>query len=137
MSAFARATEVRLLDVPGRQRREHPDSKSNVRDEEIERIARELAGLQRRAALTILPQDPGPVGVAVITPYAAQARRLQARLNKAAYPNLRMRIGIVDRFQGDEECVVIVSFVNTTYAGFLEDPEPRLTSRSAVPKTSS
>lgn len=124
VSGFARATQVRLLDTPGRQRREHPDSKSNVRDEEIERIAHELAGLQRRAALTILsPGVPsGPLGVAVITPYAAQARRLQARLDKAAYPELKIRIGIVDRFQGDEECVVIVSFVNTTYAGFLRTP---------------
>jgi ATP-dependent RNA/DNA helicase IGHMBP2 len=125
VSDFARATEVRLLDIPGRQRREHPDSRSNVRDEEIERIARELAGLQRRAELTLLPprqERPGPLGVAVITPYAAQARRLHARLDQSAYPNLRIRIGIVDRFQGDEECVVIVSFVNTTYAGFLKTP---------------
>jgi hypothetical protein len=123
VSAFARDTEVRLLDIPGRQRREHPDSKSNVRDEEIKRIARELAGLQRRAALAILPSSrPATLGVAVITPYAAQARRLQASLDKGSYPDLKIRIGIVDRFQGDEECVVIVSFVNTTYAGFLKTP---------------
>lgn len=79
--------------------------------------------MQRRAELTISPSDLGdPLGVAVITPYAAQARRLQSRLNKASHPNLKIRIGIVDRFQGDKECVVVVSFVNTTYAGFLKTP---------------
>ncbi len=94
-----------------------------MRDEEIERIAGELAGLQHHSETTSPPGDrDGPLGVAVITPYAAQARRLQARLDKAAYPNLNIRIGIVDRFQGDEECVVVVSFVNTTYAGFLKTP---------------
>jgi ATP-dependent RNA/DNA helicase IGHMBP2 len=123
VSAFAGSAQVRLLDIPGRQRREHPDSKSNVRDEEIARIARELAGLQHHGVVTDPPPGrPGPLGVAVITPYAAQARRLHARLNPASYPDLKIRIGIVDRFQGDEECVVIVSFVNTTYAGFLKTP---------------
>jgi ATP-dependent RNA/DNA helicase IGHMBP2 len=123
VSSFAGAAQVRLLDIPGRQRRERPGSKSNLRDGEIDCIRDQLAGLQQHAAQIGPPRRrPGPLGVAVITPYAAQARRLQARLELERYPDLHVRIGIVDRFQGDEDCVVIVSFVNTTYAGFLKVP---------------
>ncbi len=120
VAAFAGATQVRVLDVAGRQRREHGESRSNVRDEEIDQIREQLAGLQDHAARIGPPPDhPGPLDVAVITPYAGQARRLRTRLDMSLYPDLGVRIGIVDRFQGDEACVVIVSFVNTTYAGFL------------------
>jgi ATP-dependent RNA/DNA helicase IGHMBP2 len=123
VGAFARDTQVRLFDIPGRQRRESPESKSNLRDEEIDQIAAELARLQDCAAsIAPPPKRPGPLGVAVITPYTAQARRLNARLDARRYPDLKLRVGIVDRFQGDEDCVVIVSFVNTTYAGFLRKP---------------
>jgi ATP-dependent RNA/DNA helicase IGHMBP2 len=123
VSSFASGTQVRLFDIAGRQRREGQQSKSNLRDEEIDHIRGELAGLQQHAAsIGPSPDRPGPLGVAVITPYAAQARRLHARLDLSAYPDLNVRIGIVDRFQGDEDCVVIVSFVNTTYAGFLAKP---------------
>jgi ATP-dependent RNA/DNA helicase IGHMBP2 len=120
VGAFARDTQVRLLDIPGRQRRESRESKSNLRDEEIDQITAELARLQDCAAsIGSPPERPGPLGVAVITPYAAQARRLNARLDARLYPDLKLRVGIVDRFQGDEDRVVVVSFVNTTYAGFL------------------
>ncbi|HEV7162638.1 MAG TPA: AAA domain-containing protein, partial [Solirubrobacteraceae bacterium] len=123
VSSYAQGSQVRLIDIPGRQRRERPGSKSNLRDEEIDCIRDELAGLQQHAArIGPPPRRPGPLGVSVITPYAAQARRLQTRLEPARYPDLKVRIGIVDRFQGDEDCVVIVSFVNTTYAGFLKIP---------------
>lgn len=123
VSSFAPGTQVRLLDIPGVQRREGAGSKSNLRDEEIDHIRDELAGLQQHAArVEGPPRKPGPLGVAVITPYAAQARRLRARLDLTRYPDLNVRVGIVDSFQGDEDCVVIVSFVNTTYAGFLEKP---------------
>lgn len=123
VGAFAGDTQVRLLDIPGRQRRESPESKSNLRDEEIDQIAAELARLQECAASVAPPPErPGPLGVAVITPYVAQARRLNARLDARRYPDLKLRVGIVDRFQGDEDRVVIVSFVNTTYAGFLRKP---------------
>ncbi len=38
------------------------------------------------------------------------------------YPDLNVRIGIVDRFQGDEDQVVILSIAATTVAGFLKTP---------------
>ncbi len=121
VASFAPVAQVRLFDIAGRQRREHRDSKSNVRDEEVDRIRDELAGLQEHAArVGAPPRRPRRLGVAVITPYAGQRRLLRERLDMTRYPHLNVRIGIVDRFQGDEDCVVIVSFVNTTYAGFLE-----------------
>jgi hypothetical protein len=62
------------------------------------------------------------LGVALITPYAAQARRLRAGLDLTLYPALSVRIGIVDRFQGDEDQLVILSIAATTVAGFLKVP---------------
>jgi AAA domain len=121
--SFAGDAQVRLIDVPGRQRSESSKSRSNLREEEIDCIREQLSALHEHA-MRIGPvgDPPKPLGVAIITPYAAQRRRLKKALDLTLYPALQVRIGIVDRFQGDEDCVVIVSFVNTTYAGFLKIP---------------
>lgn len=97
--------------------------KSKLRDAEIAHVRKELAVLQEAAA-SIGPPPDGPqrVGVAVITPYAAQARRLRQRLDLTLYPALNVCVGIVDRFQGDEDQVVILSVTATKVAGFLAIP---------------
>jgi ATP-dependent RNA/DNA helicase IGHMBP2 len=120
VDAFAKGTRVKLIDIPGRERYE---GKSKLRDAEIAHVRKELAVLQEAAA-SIGPPPGGPqrVGVAVITPYTAQARRLRQRLDLTLYPALNVRIGIVDRFQGDEDQVVILSVTATKVAGFLEIP---------------
>ncbi|MPM86934.1 hypothetical protein SDC9_134027 [bioreactor metagenome] len=65
--------------------------------------------------------------VAVITFYGAQARLLQKELvSSNKYRNLKLRVGTVDRFQGMEREIVIVSFVrnnNKGDIGFAKDPK--------------
>jgi ATP-dependent RNA/DNA helicase IGHMBP2 len=120
VEAFAGRTRVRLIDIPGQ---EEYDGKSKHRGAEVQHVRRELKALQDHAASTGPPQDgPQRLGVAVITPYAAQARRLRAALDLTTYPALNVRIGIVDRFQGDEDQVVILTIAATRVAGFLKLP---------------
>lgn len=65
--------------------------------------------------------------VAVITFYGAQAKLLQKELiSNNKYNNLKLRVGTVDRFQGMEREIVIVSFVrnnNKGKIGFAKDPK--------------
>jgi ATP-dependent RNA/DNA helicase IGHMBP2 len=122
VQAFAGETRVKLVDIPGREE-QGADGKSKRRPAEVEHIASELRALQAHAAP--VPPPPGArkrLGVAVITPYAAQARHLRAGLDLTQYPALDVRVGIVDRFQGDEDQVVILSIAATTVAGFLKVP---------------
>ncbi|MCK8827059.1 AAA domain-containing protein [Natroniella acetigena] len=65
--------------------------------------------------------------VGLITFYSAQARLLSHRfLNNDNYPNLEFRVGTVDRFQGMERDIVIVSMVRNNpnnAIGFARSPE--------------
>ncbi len=68
--------------------------------------------------------------VGVITFYAAQARELKARLKERSpekeFHNLNIRLGTVDRFQGMERPIVIVSLVRNNPrgdVGFAKEPE--------------
>ncbi|HEY7933599.1 MAG TPA: AAA domain-containing protein [Solirubrobacteraceae bacterium] len=120
VAAFAGDVRVRLLDLPGREQHER---KSAMRIPEVDYIRRELKALNQTAASVAAPPDgPERLGVAVITPYTAQARQFEARLDLTQYPALHVRIGIVDRFQGDEDQVVLLSMAATTSPGFLEIP---------------
>lgn len=120
VQAFAGQTRVRLIDIPGE---EEYDGKSKHRSAEIQHVRRELQALQDHAARMGPPPDrPQRLGVAVITPYAAQARRLRAAIDLTAYRALNVRVGIVDRFQGDEDQVVILTIAATRVAGFLKLP---------------
>ena len=49
--------------------------------------------------------------IAIITFYGGQLRRIDRRLDSKAFPSLHIRTGTVDRFQGMERPVVIVSMV--------------------------
>jgi ATP-dependent RNA/DNA helicase IGHMBP2 len=121
VDAFAKGTRVKLIDIPGREQYE---GTSKLRDAEITHVRKQLAVLQEAAAAA---SGPSPtvtqrLGVAVITPYAAQDRRLRQRLDLTLYPALNVRVGIVDRFQGDEDQVVILSVTATKVTEFLEIP---------------
>ncbi|MEH2373167.1 translation initiation factor IF-2 N-terminal domain-containing protein [Nostoc sp.] len=64
--------------------------------------------------------------IAVITFYGAQLRKIDERLQSELFPSLEIRTGTVDRFQGMERPVVIVSMVrNNSKAdvGFAKKPE--------------
>ncbi len=64
--------------------------------------------------------------IAVITFYGAQLRKIEERLKSELFPSLQIRTGTVDRFQGMERPVVIVSMVRNNSnrdVGFAKKPE--------------
>ncbi|MEH2069575.1 MAG: translation initiation factor IF-2 N-terminal domain-containing protein [Nostoc sp.] len=64
--------------------------------------------------------------IAVITFYGAQLRKIDERLQSELFPSLEIRTGTVDRFQGMERPIVIVSMVrnnNKGDVGFAKKPE--------------
>jgi RecA/RadA recombinase len=64
--------------------------------------------------------------IAVITFYGAQLRKIDERLKSELFPSLQIRTGTVDRFQGMERPVVIVSMVRNNKngdVGFAKKPE--------------
>ena len=64
--------------------------------------------------------------IAVITFYGAQLRKIDERLKSELFPSLQIRTGTVDRFQGMERPVVIVSMVRNNDnrdVGFAKKPE--------------
>ncbi|MEH2330568.1 translation initiation factor IF-2 N-terminal domain-containing protein [Nostoc sp.] len=64
--------------------------------------------------------------VAVITFYGAQLRKIDERLQSELFPSLEIRTGTVDRFQGMERPIVIVSMVRNNSkgdVGFAKKPE--------------
>ncbi len=71
-----------------------------------------------------LPADD-VLSVSVISPYAAQVRALRDDIGRSSHqwPNLQIRTGTVDAFQGEEDDVVICSLVKTAgEAEFVTDP---------------
>ncbi|MBD0386656.1 MAG: DNA helicase, partial [Nostoc sp. C3-bin3] len=64
--------------------------------------------------------------IAVITFYGAQLRKIDERLQSEFFPSLEIRTGTVDRFQGMERPIVIVSMVRNNSkgdVGFAKKPE--------------
>jgi superfamily I DNA and/or RNA helicase len=64
--------------------------------------------------------------IAIITFYGAQLRKIDERLQSELFPSLQIRTGTVDRFQGMERPVVIVSMVRNNQqgdVGFANKPE--------------
>jgi superfamily I DNA and/or RNA helicase len=64
--------------------------------------------------------------IAIITFYGAQLRKIDERLQSELFPSLQIRTGTVDRFQGMERPVVIVSMVRNNHqgdVGFANKPE--------------
>jgi superfamily I DNA and/or RNA helicase len=121
VQAFVGQTRVKLIDIPGHEEK-GPDGKSKQRIGEVDYVRGELQALQHHAGRTApLAGGPKLLGVAVITPYTAQARQLRKHIDLTRYPALNVRIGIVDRFQGDEDQVVLLSIAGTT-SGFLAIP---------------
>jgi ABC-type branched-subunit amino acid transport system ATPase component len=64
--------------------------------------------------------------IAVITFYGAQLKKIDERLESEKFPSLQIRTGTVDRFQGMERPIVIVSMVRNNHqgdVGFANKPE--------------
>jgi AAA domain len=94
---------------------------------EIDVILRLVKALDAAWAPLVAAGQP-PKEVGVITFYGAQVRELKARLveRTGQYKNLRLRVGTVDRFQGMERPIIIVSLVRNNdfgSVGFARKPE--------------
>ncbi|MCC7361995.1 MAG: AAA family ATPase [Anaerolineales bacterium] len=94
---------------------------------ELDAILRLVKELDTAWAPRVAAGAP-PKEVGVITFYAAQVRALKQRLidRAGSFPHLRLRVGTVDRFQGMERPIIIVSLVRNNAAGqvgFARKPE--------------
>ena len=124
-SQFPEDQRVIWIDVPDGD--EYGRSKSNRREVDVV-----IARVQHLRQL--LSNYPHPEGgawtVAILTFYRGQERELRDRLRKLTKQNrspykfgtLSIDLCTTDRFQGHEADVVILSYVRTRSAGFLDSP---------------
>ncbi|MBD2676870.1 MULTISPECIES: translation initiation factor IF-2 N-terminal domain-containing protein [Nostoc] len=92
---------------------------------EIDAIERLCQQFEKTWASQVANGEPKKE-IAVITFYGAQLRKIDERLQSELFPSLEIRTGTVDRFQGMERPVVIVSMVrnnNKGDVGFAKKPE--------------
>ncbi len=118
------APHVLFVDVAGVERRPPPGRGGNRRSflnqREAQKVIPELLKLEDAAA-AMPDADRAPLlDVAVLTAYRAQLRLLHETLDSLETPHLKVRIRIVDSFQGDEAEVVILSLVRTERPGFMK-----------------
>ncbi|WP_417783833.1 AAA domain-containing protein [Terasakiella pusilla] len=110
-------------------------SSGNVCLEEADVTIRELRAFAKWAdEMPKTAHDPNtPWEIAVLTFYRPQERELRARLRKLCGQHgrttsfelgkrLRIKLATVDRFQGQEADLVLLSFVKSGSAGFLNSP---------------
>ncbi len=99
------ARPVLVVDVPGSDR-------PRVNDAEAAWVVAWMRALIACGATPVAPDETGGISVAVISPYRAQVARIRTLLG-AAFPEHRARwracVDTVDRFQGSEADVVVVS----------------------------
>ncbi|NET71173.1 MAG: AAA family ATPase [Sphaerospermopsis sp. SIO1G2] len=92
---------------------------------EIEIITQICQNLENTWSHKILQGEPKKE-IAVITFYGAQLQKIDERLQPDIFPSLQIRTGTVDRFQGMERPIVIVSMVRNNSqgdVGFANKPE--------------
>ncbi|MFH7024736.1 MAG: translation initiation factor IF-2 N-terminal domain-containing protein [Heteroscytonema crispum UTEX LB 1556] len=83
---------------------------------EIDVIERLCQQLENTWASKIANGEPKKE-IAVITFYGAQLKKIDERLQSELFPSLQIRTGTVDRFQGMERPIVIVSMVRNNNQG--------------------
>ncbi|MBO3459722.1 translation initiation factor IF-2 N-terminal domain-containing protein [Aetokthonos hydrillicola Thurmond2011] len=109
----------------GNQFQEQREGTSFFNVQEIDVIERLCQQIESSWAARVANGEPKKE-IAVITFYGAQLRKIDERLKSELYPSLQIRTGTVDRFQGMERPVVIVSMVrnnNNRDVGFAKKPE--------------
>ncbi len=98
-------------------------SLSNIREVDvIERLCQQMEAVWASKVAEGEPKKE----IAVITFYGAQLRKIDERLDSNIFPSLAIRTGTVDRFQGMERPIVIVSMVRNNSqrdVGFARKPE--------------
>ncbi len=82
--------------------------------DEVVRIVRMIAGETWRESVAAVPRPTSPADVLVVAPYNAQVSLIRATLDAAGLTDTR--VGTVDKFQGQEAPVVIVSMTASSAA---------------------
>ncbi|MHC5722865.1 MAG: translation initiation factor IF-2 N-terminal domain-containing protein [Nostoc sp.] len=104
---------------------EQRNGTSYFNTQEIDAIERLCQQFENTWASKVANGEPKKE-IAVITFYGAQLRKIDERLQSELFPSLEIRTGTVDRFQGMERPVVIVSMVRNNSkgdVGFAKKPE--------------
>ncbi len=104
---------------------EQRNGTSYFNTQEIDAIERLCQQFETTWAYKVANGEPKKE-IAVITFYGAQLRKIDERLQSELFPSLEIRTGTVDRFQGMERPVVIVSMVRNNSkgdVGFAKKPE--------------
>ncbi len=105
--------------------REHKIGTSYINEKEIDVIERLCQQLEKA---WLIQRQSGELRkeVGIITFYGSQLRLIEERIDPNLFPSLHIRTGTVDRFQGMERQIVIVSMVrnnNRSDLGFAKKPE--------------
>lgn len=121
--------EDHLLWISTPQQKEfeeqQPRGTSFVNQKEVDVIERVCEQLEQ-SWLPQRQQGESRKEVGIITFYREQLRRIDEQIETSAFPSLELRTGTVDRFQGMERAVIIVSLVRNNRQGkigFAKKPE--------------
>ncbi len=105
---------VKMPLEDGFEERQEGTSKANIKEvDAIEHLCQQM-----EAAWFPKVADGNPrKEIGIITFYGAQLRLIEERITSESFPSLQIRTGTVDRFQGMERAVVIVSMVRNNSKG--------------------
>ncbi|MCC5669620.1 AAA family ATPase [Nostoc sp. CHAB 5784] len=109
----------------GREFHERRDGTSYYNDVEIRKI-KALCKQMEESWVPKVAQGLPKKEIGIITFYGAQLRRIESCFSANNFPSLNIRTGTVDRFQGMEKPVIIVSMVRNNLQsnfGFAQTPE--------------
>lgn len=104
---------------------EQKEGTSFVNIQEVDVIER-LCQQMEAAWLPKVAESKPRKEIGIITFYGAQLRLIEERIDPKLFPSLRIRTGTVDRFQGMERPIIIVSMVRNNHekkVGFAQKPE--------------
>jgi RecA/RadA recombinase len=105
--------------------REQQDGTSVINEKEIEVIEKICQQFEQTWSVRVNQGQPRKE-IGIITFYGRQLKLIESRIDSKKFPSLHIRTGTVDRFQGMERQVIIVSMVrnnNQKNIGFAEKSE--------------
>jgi hypothetical protein len=105
--------------------REQQDGTSVINEKEIKVIEKICRQFEQTWSIRVKQGQPRKE-IGIITFYGRQLKLIESRIDPKKFPSLHIRTGTVDRFQGMERQVIIVSMVRNNSQkniGFAKTPE--------------
>lgn len=103
------------IDVKGNQQKTH--SGSYINNDECKEILQKLQELNEKCEGEANKQTVG-----VISFYKSQVDKLNRKIHKLNLPNIDVKVGTVDAYQGLEKDIIFLSTVRTFGIGFIGNP---------------